>query len=101
MSISDWAGVMGVIIGIAGLLGGLMGWLLRQLWDAVKELTKQVGDLEHALPGTYIRRDEMTLLRNEIIAEVRNIEFKLDRHMENSTQLWVNSQRNPLPPEHG
>lgn len=99
MSVSEWAGVTGIIISFAGMIGALVGWLLRQLWEAVHDLVKEVGDLQKSLPGTYIRKDEMLALEKRITDEIRGVAHTLERHMENSTQLWVNSQRNPLPPE--
>src|SRR6266404_4779963 len=93
VSVSDWAGVVGVIVSIAGLLGALMGWLLRQLWEAVRNLVVDIADLQKSLPGTYVRKDEMQKMEDHILAEIRAVSHTLERHMENSTQLWVNSQR--------
>jgi len=95
VSVSDWAGVVGVIVSIAGLLGALMGWLLRQLWEAVRNLVVDIADLQKSLPGTYVRKDEMQKMEDHILAEIRAVSHTLERHMENSTQLWVNSQRDP------
>ena len=98
MSVSDWAGVISIVVAIAGLLGALVGWLLRQLWEAVHDLVKDVGELQKSLPGTYVRRDDMQKIEDRIAAEIRDVGHTLERHIENSTQLWVNSQRDPLPP---
>lgn len=35
-----------------------MGWFLRELWGAVKELRSDLHRLEVNLPTNYIRRDE-------------------------------------------
>lgn len=35
-----------------------MGWFLRELWGAVKELRSDLHKLEVNLPTNYIRRDE-------------------------------------------
>jgi hypothetical protein len=98
MTVSDWAQVIGVIVAIAGLIGGVVGWMLRQLWGAVKELTSDVSKLQQSLPGVYVRKDEMQHLEDRITSEIRGVAHTLERHMENSTQLWVNSQRDPIPP---
>jgi hypothetical protein len=99
VSISDWVGVVSVVVAFAGLLGALVGWLLRQLWDAVHDLVRDVGDLQKSLPGTYVRRDELKGIEDRIAAEIRDMGHTLERHIEHSTQLWVNSQRNPFPPD--
>jgi hypothetical protein len=99
MSVSDWAQVVGIIVGISGLIGGVVGWMLRQLWGALNALVKDVNDLQKSLPGTYIRVDEMRHLEDRIMTELRGVAHTLERHIENSTQLWVNSQRDPFPHE--
>lgn len=35
-----------------------MGWFLREMWGAVKELRSDLHKLEVNLPTNYIRRDE-------------------------------------------
>ena len=35
-----------------------MGWFLREMWGAVKELRSDLHRLEVNLPTNYIRRDE-------------------------------------------
>ena len=99
MTISDWAQVIGVIVAIAGLIGGVVGWMLRQLWGAVKELTSDVSKLQQSLPGVYVRKDEMQKMEDRIATEIRGVGHTLERHMENSTRLWVNSRMNPMDPE--
>ena len=52
----DWQTVIN--IGGAGLLAGL-GWFGREIWDAVKELRRDIRQIEKDLPEVYARRDEM------------------------------------------
>ena len=40
------------------VLVATMGWFLRELWGAVKELRSDLHKLEVNLPTNYIRRDE-------------------------------------------
>lgn len=97
MSVSEWLTVLGIVVSIAGLAGALVGWLLRQLWEAVHDLVKDLAELQKSLPGTYVRKDEIQKMEERILAEIKGVSHTLERHMENSTQLWVNSQRDPLP----
>jgi hypothetical protein len=44
-----------------------MGWFLRELWGAVKELRADLHRIEVDLPSNYIRRDEF----NEGVRQIR------------------------------
>ncbi len=99
MTVSDWASVIGVLVGVTSLIASCVGWFLRMIFSAVKGLKDDVAKLQESLPGVYMRRDEMQKLEDRISSEIRGVAHTLERHMENSTQLWVNSQRDPAPPE--
>jgi hypothetical protein len=45
---------------VGGALLTVLGWLGRQLWDAVAELKKDVKQLEIDLPTSYVNKDDMT-----------------------------------------
>jgi uncharacterized coiled-coil DUF342 family protein len=48
-----------LIINLAtGSLLAVLGWLARQLWDAVKELRDDIHKIETDLPSIYMRKDE-------------------------------------------
>ena len=63
---------------IINLAGGavlaVIGWFARQIWDAVKELRKDLHKIEVALPREYVRKDEL----GEIKAPIQKIFDKLD-----------------------
>jgi len=40
-------------------LSGVMGWLLREVWGAVKSLRSDLDDLRVSIAETYIRRDSL------------------------------------------
>lgn len=42
-----------------GALLAALGWFARELWDAVKELRRDMHRIEKDLPEIYARRDEM------------------------------------------
>ena len=52
----EWQTVIN--IGGGSLLAAL-GWFAREIWDAVKELRRDIHRLEKDLPEVYARRDEM------------------------------------------
>lgn len=65
--------------------GGLIGFLLNTVWQAVKdlqkadtELTKKVSEIEVLVAGAYVKKDDIDKLSNAIFAKLDRIEDKLD-----------------------
>lgn len=50
---------------------GIGGWFAREVWGAVKELQKDIHQIEVDLPSNYVRRDEFSdaIRRIELICE--------------------------------
>lgn len=55
-----------------------LGWWLRMTWDAQKELRRDLGAIERALPDIYVRRDDFNRRFDELFDLVRRIDEKLD-----------------------
>lgn len=67
------------IINLAlGSLLALVGWLARQLWDAVERLRVDIHQLEVELPSRYVRREEFSDGIKEIKDLCRQIFDKVD-----------------------
>ena len=67
------------IINIVVLLAvGVGGWFAREVWNAVKELRKDLHQIEVDLPSNYIRRDEFHEGLKEIKDICRQIFDKVD-----------------------
>ena len=67
------------IINIVVLLAvGVGGWFAREVWGAVKELRKDLHQIEVDLPSNYIRRDEFHEGLKEIKDICRQIFEKVD-----------------------
>lgn len=47
-----------VINWIFAALGASIGWLLKIVWDAIKELKTDMKQIERDLPEIYVRRDD-------------------------------------------
>jgi len=47
----------------------LFGWLAREMWEAIKDLRKDIHKIEIDLPSGYIRRDEFS----EGIREIKEL----------------------------
>ena len=65
--------------GIINLAGGatlaVIGWFARQIWDAVKELRRDLHKIEVDLPRNYVRRDDL----GEIKSLIQKIFDRLDQ----------------------
>jgi len=71
----DLQSVMNIVAG--GSLA-LLGWLARQLWDAVKELRRDLHMIEKELPAKYVRREEFSDGLREIKEICSKIFDKID-----------------------
>ncbi len=70
---------------ILGGVGGLLGFLLNTVWQAVKDLQKadkdltaKVAEIEVLVAGAYVKKDDIDKLSNAIFAKRERIEDKLD-----------------------
>lgn len=70
---------------ILGGVGGLLGFLLNMVWQAVKDLqqadrqlTAKVSEMEVLVAGAYVKKDDMDKLSKAIFAKLDRIEDKLD-----------------------
>ncbi len=65
--------------------GGLIGFLLNAVWQAVKDLQKadkdltaKVAEIEVLVAGAYVKKDDFNELSKAIFAKLDRIEDKLD-----------------------
>jgi len=61
-----------------GAFLALIGWLARQLWEAVERLKSDIHQLEVELPSRYVRREEFSDALKEIKDLCRQIFDKVD-----------------------
>ena len=54
------------------------GWLMRELWGAVKELQRDLSKLETALPKEYVLKDDLDKRMQHIENMFQRIYDKLD-----------------------
>lgn len=64
------------------LVSAVLGWFLRELWTAVKDLKEDLVALKDNVNTNFVRRDELREFRNEIISCLLRIEDKLDRKVD-------------------
>ena len=61
---------------------GVLGWLARQLWDAVERLKSDVKDIEICLPSNYVRKKDMSDLKHDMEARFDKIDNTLEKLFE-------------------
>lgn len=71
----DWQTAFNVSAGALGLLGG---WVLKTLWEAMRDVRKDVSSLRETIPETYVRRDSFIEFRRELFSQLNRIEDKID-----------------------
>ena len=64
-------------IGLGAVLT-VAGWLMRELWGAVKELQRDLSKLEASLPKEYVLKDDLDKRMQHIEDMFQRIYDKLD-----------------------
>ena len=71
-----------IIVGVCGTLGG---WVLKTIWESVrdlqiadKSLADKVFSIEILVAGTYVKRMDFDNLSNALCSKLDRIENKLD-----------------------
>lgn len=59
---------------LLGCVTAVMGWLGRQIWDAVTNLRKDLNELEVAIGREYIRYDRFQDLMRPVMQKLERIE---------------------------
>lgn len=74
-----------IINWLLGGFGGLIGFLLNSVWQAVKDLQvadrdiiNKVSSIEVLVAGAYVRREELTRITTALFEKLDRIEDKLD-----------------------
>jgi len=62
----------------AGMVMAVAGWLMRELWGAVKELQRDLSKLEAALPKEYVLKEDLDKRMDHIESMFQRIYDKLD-----------------------
>lgn len=65
------------LIGGAAVAAG--GWFAREIWGAVKELRKDLHELEIDLPKSYVSKDDLDKRMDHIEAMFQRIYDKIER----------------------
>lgn len=61
--IMDWQNLINIAGGAAL---AVVGWFARQLWDSVKELKSDIGELRLHVSDVYVKKSEMETLEAQM-----------------------------------
>jgi chaperonin cofactor prefoldin len=64
--------IINIVLGVCLSVGG---WFVRQMWDAVQNLKKDIQRIEVELPTSYVRKSDLD-------ARLDKLELLLDRIFE-------------------
>lgn len=64
----EWQTVINIS---GGSLLAALGWFAREIWDAVKELRRDIHRIERDLPEIYARKDEVREASREMREDMR------------------------------
>jgi len=63
------------VVGVCGFLGG---WILKVIWDAIKELKSDIRQIERDLPEVYVRKDDFKEAVRDIKQDMKDGFNKID-----------------------
>lgn len=70
---------------LVAAFGGILGFLLHAVWDAVKDLQKadkemaeKVSNIEVLVAGNYIKKEEFDRMMQMLFAKLDHIDEKID-----------------------
>lgn len=61
-----------------GIAGPVIGWFTKTLWDAVRELQRDLTALRVAIPSSYVAKDDFTKFQEALFKKLDRIEEKID-----------------------
>jgi hypothetical protein len=65
-----------------GALAIILGWLGRELWDAVQKLKSDMQQMEVNLPTNYVRKDDMEARFDKIEAMLNKLFDRIDNKVD-------------------
>ena len=64
---------------IAGAILTILGWFAREIWGAIKELQRDMREIEINLPNNYVKKEDFSKSLTEIKDLCDKIFDKLDK----------------------
>tara|TARA_R110002126_G_scaffold222950_1_gene368032 strand:+ start:175 stop:462 length:288 start_codon:yes stop_codon:yes gene_type:complete len=57
--------------------GAALGWVLKVVWDAIKELKADMKQIERDLPGVYLRKDDFKVAMTDIKDDFKELKHDM------------------------
>ena len=70
--------VQSIVDIITGIVGAVIGWFVKIMWDSVKELQRDMKETNQTLHENYVRKDDYRIDLAEIKGMFNRIMDKLD-----------------------
>lgn len=64
-----------IAVAISGALGG---WWMKAMWDGLKEMQRDMREIERELPENYVRKDDFKDVVREIRQDMKDGFSKMD-----------------------
>lgn len=64
-----------IAVACAGALGG---WWMKAMWDGLKEMQRDMREIERELPENYVRKDDFREIVREIKQDMKDGFGKID-----------------------
>ena len=67
-----------IVDGVIALVSAVFGWLFKIVWDAIKELQRDMKETNQTIHEQYVRKDDYRIDMAEIKGMFNRIMDKLD-----------------------
>ena len=67
-----------ILDGVMALVGAILGWFVKIIWDAIKELQKDMKETNQTIHEHYVRKEDYRIDIAEIRGMFNRIMDKLD-----------------------
>lgn len=57
--------------------GATLGWLVKVVWDAIKDLKDDMKQIERNLPETYLRKDDFKAAMADIKGDMKELRYDM------------------------
>ena len=71
-----------VMDGVMALVGAVLGWFVKIIWDAIKELQKDLKETNQTIHEHYVRKEDYRMDIAEIRGMFNRIMDKLDNKVD-------------------
>ena len=76
--VMDWKEI---VVGLLGVGLPILGWMLRTVWDDVREHAKELQAFKLHVSETYVKKSEVEQLREFVAAQFTRLHERMDEFM--------------------